>query len=61
MKNTWLYYCLINIFGRPNKFVLDDWFGETIIMLNKQNIDLFANAKSDEFFRETISQNVILL
>lgn len=24
MKNTWLYYCLINIFGRPNKFVLDD-------------------------------------
>ncbi len=30
-------------------------------MLNKENINLSANAKSDEFFRETILQNMLSL
>ena len=61
MKEAWLHSCLINISGRPNKFVPDDWFGETIIMLNKENINPSANAKSDEFLRETVSRNVLSL
>lgn len=61
MKEAWLQSCLINISGRPNKFVPDDRFGETIIMLNKENINPSANAKSDEFLRETVSRNVMSL
>lgn len=61
IKDVWLQSCLINISRRPNKFVSDDQFGETIIMLNKQNINPSANAKLDEFFRETILQNILSL
>lgn len=61
MKEVWLQSCLINISGRPKKFVPDDRFGETIIMLNKENINPSANAKSDEFLRETVSRNVLSL
>lgn len=61
MKEAWLKSCLINISGRPNKFVPEDRFGETIIMLNKDNINPSANAKSDEFLRETVSRNVLSL
>lgn len=50
MKDALLESCLINISGWPNKFVPNDWFGETIIILNKKNINSFANAKSDKFF-----------
>lgn len=49
MKKAWLHSYLINIFGQPNKFVPDDWIGEIIIMLNKEKINTFANAKSDKF------------
>ncbi len=61
IKNAWFYFCLINISEQPNKFVPNDQFKETIIILNKQNINPSANAKSDEFFQETISQNVLSL
>lgn len=61
MKDAWLESCLINISGRPNKFVPDNRFGETIIMLNKENINPSTNAKSDEFLRETVLQNVLSL
>lgn len=50
MKETWLEFCLINIIGQPNKFVPDNCFGKIIIMLNKENLNLSANAKSDKFF-----------
>lgn len=49
MKEAQLDSCLINISGRLNKFVPDNWFGEKIIMLNNENINPFTNAKSDEF------------
>lgn len=49
MKDAWLQSCLINIFRQPNKFVSDDQFGETIIILNKKNINPSANTKSEEF------------
>lgn len=61
MKETWLYSCLINISGRLNKFVLDDRFGETIIMLNKENINPSTNIKSNKFLRKTVSRNVLSL
>ncbi len=35
MKDLWLYSCFINIFKWPNKFVSDDQFAKTIIILNK--------------------------
>ena len=61
MKKAWLYSCLINISGQPNKFVPDDRFGKYIIMRNKENIIPFANAKSDEFLWETVSRNILSL
>ena len=61
IENSWLQSCLINISGRPNKSISDDWFDKTMIMLNKQNINPFANIKSDEFLQEIISQNVLSL
>lgn len=36
MKNVWLQSCFINISGWPNKFISDNQFGKTIIILNKQ-------------------------
>lgn len=39
----------------------DDRFGETIIMLNKEKVRPSANAKSDEFLRETVALNVMSL
>ncbi|MCJ1343041.1 hypothetical protein MMC31_001230 [Peltigera leucophlebia] len=61
MKDAWLESCLINISGWPNKFIPDDRFDEIIIMLNKENINPSANAKSDKFLWETVSQNVLSL
>lgn len=52
IKEAWLQSCLINISGQSKKFVPDDRFGKTDIMLNKENINPSANAKSDEFFLE---------
>lgn len=49
MKKTLFKSCFINIFGRPNEYISNNWFGETIIIMNKENINLSANAKSDEF------------
>ena len=39
----------------------DDRFGERIILLNKEKIRPLANAKSDEFLREVVALNVLLL
>ncbi len=39
----------------------DDQFGEKIILLNKEKVRPFANAKSDEFLRETVALNVLSL
>ena len=61
MKEAWLHSCLINISSQPNKFVPDNRFGETIIMLNKENINPSANTKSDELLWETMLCNVISL
>ena len=61
MKEAWLYSCLINISGQPNKFVLNNRFGKTIIMLNKENINPSANAKFDESLQKTVSCNVLSL
>lgn len=60
-KDVWFHFCLINISGQPNKFVPDYQFGETIIMLNKQNINSFTNTKLDKFLQEMISQNILSL
>lgn len=49
IKKAWLKSCLINITSRLNKFVSNNCFSETIIMLNKKNINPFANTKSDKF------------
>lgn len=54
MKEVWLGSCFINISGQPNKFIPDNWFGEAIIILNKKNINLAANAKSDKFLYKTV-------
>lgn len=61
MKEAQLGSCLINISGRSYKFIPDNWFNKTIIMLNKKNINALVNAKSDNFFYKTILQNVLLL
>ena len=39
----------------------DDRFGKTIIMLNKDKIKPSANAKFDNFLRETVTLNILLL
>lgn len=39
----------------------DDLFGERIIMLNKEKVRPFANAKSNEFLRETVLMNITSL
>ncbi len=39
----------------------DDRFGERIILLNKEKVRPSANAKSDEFLRETVALNVLSL
>lgn len=61
MKEAWLESYPINITGYPNKFVPDNCFGETIIILNKKNLNPSVNVKSDKFFWETMLQNVLLL
>lgn len=61
MKEAWLRSCLINISSWPNKFVPDNWCGEIIIMLNKENINPFTNAKSDKFFCKIVLQNMLSL
>lgn len=55
IKETWLEFCLINIFIQPSKFLSNDMFSKTIIVLNKENINLSANTKSDKFFCKTVS------
>lgn len=60
MKETWLESYLINISRQPNKLILDNQFDEIIIILNKKNINLFVNAKSDKFFYKTMLQKILL-
>lgn len=60
MKETWLKSYLINISGQPNKLILDNQFDEIIIILNKKNINLSVNIKSDKFFYKTILQKILL-
>lgn len=50
MKEKWLEFCFINIFGYLNKFIFNNLFGEIIIILNKKNINPFTNTKSNKFF-----------
>lgn len=52
---------MINPSGRPDKFIPDDRFGETIIKLNKEKVRPSANAKTDEFLREVVAPNVLTL
>lgn len=61
MKNVQLQSYFINIFEQLNKFIPDNQFRETIIILNTQNINSFINAKSNEFFQKIILQNNLLL
>ena len=37
----------------------DDQFGERIILLNKEKVCPFTNAKTDEFFKETVVLNIL--
>ena len=37
----------------------DDWFSERIILLNKEKVCPSANAKTDQFLRETVALNVL--
>ena len=37
----------------------NNWFDERIILLNKEKVRLFANAKSDEFFWKIVTLNVL--
>ena len=60
-KRAWYDYCLINPSGRADKFYADDRFGETIIKLNKEKIQLSANAKTDHFFKEIVALNQLSL
>lgn len=59
VKKVQLEFYFINIFSQLNKYILDNWFDETIIILNTKNINPSNNAKSDKFFWEIISQNVL--
>lgn len=61
IKEAQLEFCLINISGWLNRFIPNNWFNKTIIILNKENINLFVNTKSDEFLWETILQNILSL
>lgn len=60
-KQAWLDYCVISPSGGKDMFVVDDQFGETIIMLNKKMIRPSANAKSDSFLYKIVTLNVMLL
>ena len=42
-------------------FYTNDWFGKTIIKLNKKKIWPFINLKTDKFLREIIASNVLVL
>lgn len=50
MKKIQFKSCLINIFVKLNKFIPNNWFGKTIIILNQNNINPFANIKFNKFF-----------
>ena len=52
---------MINPSRKPGKFFADDRFSETIIKLNKEKLRPSANAKTDNFFRNTIAPNVLTL
>lgn len=54
IKDAWHYSYFINISGRQNKFVPDNSFEKTIIILNEQKINPSTNIKSNEFFQKTI-------
>ena len=54
-------YCLINTSGRANKFFADDRFFEIIIKENKDKVRPSANATSDQFLKETVGLNIILI
>ena len=41
--------------------MFDDRFGERIILLNKEKVCPSANAKTDEFLRETVALNILSL
>lgn len=49
------------MFGKSNKFIANDRFGEKIILLSKDKICLFANIKSNNFFRKTVALIVLSL
>lgn len=59
LKQAWLNYCLINQFGRADTFMANNWFGEKIILLNKEQICLSTNTSSNKLLRETVVMNVI--
>ena len=55
-KQAWLDYCLINPDGRT--FCAVDRHGETIIRENKDKVRPSANAKDDNFLRDTVARNI---
>ena len=61
LKQVWLDYYLINLSGKVDNFIADNWFGEKIMLLNKEKICQSANASSDEFLRTIMTMNVISL
>lgn len=50
IKVIQLKFYFINITDWLNKFVFGNFFGKTIIILHKKNLNSFTNAKFSRFF-----------
>lgn len=61
LKKAWLDYCLINPFGKPDKFMANERFSEKIVLLNKEKVCLSTNTNTNKFLRKFVSMNVISL
>ncbi len=61
LKKTWLNYCLINLSGKPDKFMANDQFDERIVLFNKIKVCPSANVSTNKILKKIILMNVISL
>lgn len=60
-RKAWLDYCLIHPSSCLGIFMADNHFDKRIILLNKEKVQLLANAKLDTFLKEVVALNILLL
>lgn len=60
-RQALLDYYFINLTSQKDKFYINDWFKETIIIFNKEKVRLSTNLKTDMFLYKTIALNIMSL